>query len=518
MYKILIADDEALMRKGLCTLIDWAKLGCQIVGTAENGLQAKQAVLDYQPDIIIADIKMPVMDGLELARWVCGAQRQIQIILLTAFADFSYAQQAIQYGVSDYVTKTGNMNDIVAAVERCKQKLDQQRLLHVDVGSRISSMLSAVLSGTLHHEAEIRQQAAALGLTASGYAVAVADLRSAEAMNPSPMLRAGLEKLFYSLLPPEQLYLCPQGRHELYMVFPDCSDTQLRSFCFDCVSTARKLLGKTLYLGVSENSRPLCELQDALAQAHRALQDRFYDQQEVHFFRHVQTQRAPTYAAYFTTLGNALKSADLPQAETALAHFFDTQRRQHAPEAQVKETAMMVMHTCRSTLEAFGADLDAVDLDRAEWKRQLQQMQFHQDCIRHQKQLVRAVCQYLALLSTEGGNLLADVQNYMDMHFCEALTLSELAAAVHVSPGYLSRFFRQKTGRTVMETIAGKKIEYARQLLDEGNLKVFEVAQRVGFEDTTYFSHVFKKYTGMSAKEYLTQAQRRKRAAAEKTT
>lgn len=90
-------------------------------------------------------------------------------------------------------------------------------------------------------------------------------------------------KLFYSLLPPEQLYLCPQGRHELYIVFPDCSDTQLRSFCFDCVSTARKLLGKTLYLGVSENSRPLCELQDALAQAHRALQDRFYDQQEVHF-------------------------------------------------------------------------------------------------------------------------------------------------------------------------------------------------------------------------------------------
>lgn len=286
-----------------------------------------------------------------------------------------------------------------------------------------------------------------MGLTASGYAVAVADLRSAEAMNPSPMLRAGLEKLFYSLLPPERLYLCPQGRHELYMVFPDCSDTQLRSFCFDCVSTARKLLGKTLYLGVSENSRPLCELQDALAQAHRALQDRFYDQQEVHFFRHVQTQCAPTYAAYFTTLGNALKSADLPQAETALAHVFDTQRRQHAPEAQVKETAMMVMHTCRSTLEAFGADLDAVDLDRAEWKRQLQQLQFHQDCIPPpEAACARSLSVSRAALYGGRAILLADVQNYMDMHFCEALTLSELAAAVHVSPGYLSRFFRQKTG------------------------------------------------------------------------
>lgn len=357
-----------------------------------------------------------------------------------------------------------------------------------------------------------------MGLTASGYAVAVADLRSAEAMNPSPMLRAGLEKLFYSLLPPEQLYLCPQGRHELYMVFPDCSDTQLRSFCFDCVSTARKLLGKTLYLGVSENSRPLCELQDALAQAHRALQDRFYDQQEVHFFRYVQTQRAPTYAAYFTTLGNALKSADLPQAETALAHIFDTQRRQHAPEAQVKETAMMVMHTCRSTLEAFGADLDAVDLDRAEWKRQLQQLQFHQDCIRHQKQLVHAVCQYLALLSTEGGNLLADRAELHGHAFLRGADAERAGGCRARQPRLSQPLLPSEDRRTVMETIAGKKIEYARQLLDEGNLKVFEVAQRVGFEDTTYFSHVFKKYTGMSAKEYLTQAQRRKRAAAEKTT
>ena len=502
------------MRKGLCTLIDWAKLGCQIVGTAENGLQAKHAVIDYQPDIIIADIKMPVMDGLELARWVCSAQRQIQVILLTAFADFSYAQQAIQYGVSDYVTKTGNMDAIIAAVERCKQKLEQQRLLHVDLGSRISAMLGAILNGTLYREAEIQRQAAALEMHASGYAVAIADLRSAQTPETPAALRTGLEKLFYSLLPPERLYLCPQGRHELYMVFPDSSDAQLQSFCADCVTMADKLLGKTLYLGVSENGRPLPALHDALTQARSALQDRFYDRQEVHVFRHKQAVRTPTHAAYFTALGNALKSADLTQAETALEHIFDTQRKQHAPEAQVKETALMVMHTCRSTLEAVGADLDAVDLDRTEWQEQLQQLHFHQDCIRHQKQLVRAVCQYLALLSSEGGSLLADVQIYIDLHFCEALTLRELAAAVHVSPGYLSRYFRQKTGRTVMDTITGKKIEYARQLLDEGKLKIFEIAQRVGFEDTTYFSHVFKKYTGMSAKEYQTQAQRRKSSAA----
>ena len=86
MYRILIADDEILMRKGLCTLIDWQKFDCQIVGTAENGLQAKQAVIDLQPDILIADIKMPLLDGLELAQWIHTSQLQVQIILLTALA------------------------------------------------------------------------------------------------------------------------------------------------------------------------------------------------------------------------------------------------------------------------------------------------------------------------------------------------------------------------------------------------------------------------------------------------
>lgn len=107
MTKVLIVDDEMLMRKGLCTLIDWAALGCEVIGTAENGLRAKQVITSIQPDIVISDIKMPVVDGLALAKWVDETYPDIQMILLTAFADFSYARQAIQYGVTDYVTKMG---------------------------------------------------------------------------------------------------------------------------------------------------------------------------------------------------------------------------------------------------------------------------------------------------------------------------------------------------------------------------------------------------------------------------
>lgn len=184
------------MRKGLCTLIDWQRFDCQIVGTAENGLQAKQAVIDLQPDILIADIKMPVLGGLELAQWIHASQLQVQIILLTAFADFSYAQQAIQYGVSDYITKTGNMDEIVDAVERCKQKLDRQRAFNLDMESRITSVFNAIMTGSLHREGEIQKQADLLGLATAGYAVAIVDLTDVEEKRILPPCAQGLKSCF----------------------------------------------------------------------------------------------------------------------------------------------------------------------------------------------------------------------------------------------------------------------------------------------------------------------------------
>ena len=127
MYKILIADDEALMRKSLCTLIDWAKLGCQIVGTAENGLQAKQAVLDYQPDIIIADIKMPVMDGLAMIRAAQEQHVDTVFVVLSGYGDYEYTSQAMQLGIRHYILKPCDEAKILPVLEQARAELHERR-------------------------------------------------------------------------------------------------------------------------------------------------------------------------------------------------------------------------------------------------------------------------------------------------------------------------------------------------------------------------------------------------------
>lgn len=509
MTKVLIVDDEMLMRKGLCTLIDWAALGCEVIGTAENGLRAKQVITSIQPDIVISDIKMPVVDGLALAKWVDETYPAIQMILLTAFADFSYARQAIQYGVTDYVTKNGDMSEIVSAVKRCKKQLKQQAMFQEGLKAQSFYLLKAILNGTFHSAQDITKQSGYENLQAKTYQVALVNA------GKDHKNQQQAENLLRSFMSEDNLYLLPNGPHNFVLVFMDIPEKQVLSICANSTAMFQKLGSQTLYWGISNVIHQLFDLQEALAQAQQAISNRFYDKREIHLYQPSKPAKIPTYAAQFAALNRCLRSGDQAAGCEILSEIASLQKQKTQPEAQVKETARMILHLCRSALENYGTDLDALDIDEAQWTQELECAQFHHECMQLQTALFCSACQYVSQVLSEGNHLLASVQKYIDRHFCEALTLKDIAAAVHVSPGYLSRFFRQKTGKTIMDTITSKKIEYAKHLLEEQNLKIFEVAQRTGFEDTTYFSHVFKKYSGVSAKAYQEQVQRRREGMSE---
>lgn len=127
MYRVIAADDEPMVRKALESLVDWESLNCNLEFVASNG----QELLDYAeknpPDIVVTDISMPQADGIEVAKFMHQNMKQVKVILLTAYADFSYAKQAISYGVVEYVTKTGDFNDVVEAVKKSIQQLEQDR-------------------------------------------------------------------------------------------------------------------------------------------------------------------------------------------------------------------------------------------------------------------------------------------------------------------------------------------------------------------------------------------------------
>ncbi len=129
MLKVLVVDDESMVRKGIILGFDWAALNCVIVGEATNGREALAAVEAYNPNLIITDVRMPHMDGLEMLTELRHRGNRAHVILLTAYSDFSYVRNALQHGADDYLLKPFDNQDLVAAINRIQQKVQESSAL-----------------------------------------------------------------------------------------------------------------------------------------------------------------------------------------------------------------------------------------------------------------------------------------------------------------------------------------------------------------------------------------------------
>lgn len=126
MLKVLVVDDETVVRRGIVLGVDWASMGCVIVGEAANGLEGIQAVERYKPNLIITDVRMPRMDGIEMIRELRRRGCEAHAILLTAYSDFDYVRSALQLGADDYLLKPFRDQELAAAVERVRQKVQER--------------------------------------------------------------------------------------------------------------------------------------------------------------------------------------------------------------------------------------------------------------------------------------------------------------------------------------------------------------------------------------------------------
>lgn len=160
-YKVILADDEPIMRKALQTLIDWEKLDCEIVCVAENGYEVLEFLKENRADIMITDIKMPGADGIEILKYIWENKLHTKAILLTAYADFSYAQSAITYNVMEYVIKTGTFEHLVKAVEKCKKILKEKDFPALDVNKKSEESEFPVKIDTIDAKRKIVQESLA---------------------------------------------------------------------------------------------------------------------------------------------------------------------------------------------------------------------------------------------------------------------------------------------------------------------------------------------------------------------
>lgn len=136
MLRLIIADDERIIRETICTLIDWSSLGIEVVGVCKSGLEAYDMIIDEYPDIVLTDIKMPEFSGLELIRRLTQTHEDIQFIILSGYREFDFAMEAMRYGVKYYLLKPCNELQIIDTVEKVKEVCYQQKAQKLQIKHR----------------------------------------------------------------------------------------------------------------------------------------------------------------------------------------------------------------------------------------------------------------------------------------------------------------------------------------------------------------------------------------------
>ena len=182
MYRVLIAEDEEIIRRGVCNSLTWEEIGCEIVGAVENGAEAIERLKQASPDLLLCDIRMPEVSGLDVARYICENKIDCKVILLTGYNEFSYAQQAITYGVFDYLLKPVSSDALKTAINRAihvlRETAQQRSPAHADNPTHLLTSFVYSDDGFVPPQ-DSRVNAA--GLVAPRYAIAVASTDGGQA-------------------------------------------------------------------------------------------------------------------------------------------------------------------------------------------------------------------------------------------------------------------------------------------------------------------------------------------------
>ena len=526
MYKLIIVDDESEIRNGLIEIIDWETEGFVVVGEAENGLDALQLAETMPIDLVITDIRMPFMDGLQMAREIRKLQPMVSFIVLSGFDDFEYTRQAIQIKISDYVLKPVSSGELLPILRGMKAAMDERFAQHRDVRllqERFSASLpilrDTLLTSLLHGRIgvqEAMQYAAQYDLDIRGAGYIVATLRicsvknsdSELASHPDLLRLAVINILGEMLTDPVNCRIFQYDGNICALFLLDSCDEKRYGEIVSLLDTARltvaRYLDCPLAIGVSKPCDRLEALSQAAAQAQSAMDfSTLFGDHTVLTITDVEMEKAGQKTAGkpdARPLTNAVKTGDIDEARRQIHALLSEIRQRMAtiPEYQVSvsEVYMAIVNTAGEMgfnwVEKTGGkpwSLEAVLLCKeiGETEAILAEM-----C----RQLVEGI----ASNHTENGRRISrEAIAYLREHYTEqTMSLERICGQLHISTAYFSTVFKRETKKTFHKYLTELRMDRAMTLLMNNSLKTAQIAEMVGMGEASYFSYSFKKHFGIS--------------------
>lgn len=526
MIKLLIVDDEPLVQAGIKSMINWEELHISIAGIASNGQIAYEMIREYDVDIVITDVKMPVMSGLELVRKCYDEGRQLPVfIILTGYEDFHYVKDAITYQAVDYLIKLELTPDLLR--QSLNRAISRISGLQRAKGAELSSgnifkeqFFTRLLFNLFESEHQFLSQAKNLNINFGydSFTVGYIEIRS------NKLNTMALEKQISLYVSSMQLV------SELMAKYVPCHTVSLdsRHFCivfflsngtfahhkqailqafvqvsamiFNYYSvTIRASIGsavdKPLLLSVS--------YQDA-----KQIFPRVTEKQPILFFDDISESATLKNIFNMSLFKEDIQKAYAEYDEKTLYDIFTSIiglfQEQPTHYTQALDAACNILYLSLSLLSNGEQVVSKIFASSSNGYRSIYEMTSVPQIMLYLKTLRDGLCaEFAARTSDYKNNIVINAKKYITEHIEEKLTLNDVADAFCISPNYLSILFSKYNETGFSDFVNQSKVDAAKKMMESGEYKIYEISDILGFESAFYFSRVFKKVTGLSPRDYM---------------
>ena len=516
METVLIADDEQNIREGLKYILDWKQIGFEIIGETANGDDTLSFILRQNPSLVLLDIRMPKMYGTEIIKIARENGFKGKFIILSGYSDFTYAQAAIRYGASFYLTKPIDEDELLASVSKVKKELEAEHskldniqilkskaknvILHEIITGAYDSSVSKSLT-----ENELEE----MNLVADIYQVVIYEKFS---KNP--------DDASYSFA--DLLKITNKGNHTFEHFKEDGNEVILLKGSF-ALSKFQNFLSHyeqnppqpgspldSLFLAYGQPVNDLDKIYLSYEEASTLLQRRFFCIQGQHTLGfdelpEIQKQNLEITNEkadeYYNTLTEYLMAFNRKKVAETL---FDLEEFVYNVKNDIVSVRLFltdlylrikekINHTYGSLEISFPTNGEAID---------------HIENCHYLYEIILFISEQTEKVfnasgnSSKSTNILDDIFYYIDHNFQNNIKLENIAPLFGYNSAYLGKIFTKTAGESFNSYIDHKRIDHSKELLKENRLKVYEISEKVGYKNVDYFHKKFKKYVGVSPAEY----------------
>ena len=521
MYTILLVEDEEAVRHSIRDLTPWDEYGFSVMGEASNGMEALEIISETMPDVIITDIRMPYMDGIQFIKEVRDKYSQsVMVIFLSGYDEFTFAQTALSLNAAEYVLKPVSIDSMRALLERTHKKLDED-VARVSDRTKLEAfyhdafeiykekfLVSLITPTRKKDELLIAEKASEYGVPLKGsiFAVSVIDL-------PQETLSSvAMEEIIDESAADSRNMLSFQYENQIVLIFSSEMGRDFSPLFIKQIYRSLSLLQSRLIhyfshpfsIGIGEVVFQTGSLPASYKSAMEALNyTHIYPEQHIISISDVEsvgkTFDEKTRNDLKTDLVMALKFGTAEETEDRIHAFFTGL----AETADIQNAVLSIIAIIAEICTSYGRNI-ALLLDGDDLFLELS----HANTSARAEELARK-------LGVSANKMASGVRENSHIQFVEnakriikerysesAFGLEQVAEEISVSPAYFSTTFKKETGLSFVQYLTNIRLEKAKELLKNTDKKTYEIAEAIGFSEPNYFSFTFKKNIGLSPSQY----------------